>query len=66
MKAIVNGKPEEIEPGLTILAYLERRGINPKAIVVEHNGGLPPRRDWEKVVIRENDVLELVKFMGGV
>jgi thiamine biosynthesis protein ThiS len=65
MKVTVNGKLEEIIPGTTILAYLEQRGVNPKMVIVEHNYILPPRHEWEKIMMSENDNLEVVKIIGG-
>jgi sulfur carrier protein len=61
----VNGKTDAIDPGLTLLGYLEKRGINPAMIVVEHNGELPDRESWGQVILQTNDRLELIKFMGG-
>lgn len=65
VKITVNGKPETVDPGLTLLGYLEKRGINPAMIVVERNGALPDREDWGQLVLVEDDRLELIKFMGG-
>lgn len=65
MKIRVNGKDAEIEGALTLLDFLRRKGINPAAVIVEHNYAIPRREDWEGLYLQEGDNLEIVKFMGG-
>lgn len=61
----VNGKEEPINGDVTILLFLERKGINPATVIVEHNYELPDRDKWENILLKENDNLEVLKFMGG-
>lgn len=65
MQIKVNGKEVEVGEGLTLLAYIESKGMNPAAVVVEHNYEVPQRETWSRVVLNEKDNIEIVKFMGG-
>ncbi len=65
MKIIVNGKIENITAGISIGGYLAQRGINHKIVIVEHNYTLPAREDWDRILLNENDNLEVVKMIGG-
>ena len=61
----VNGKEVEVNDGTTILTLLEARGMNPAAVVVEHNYVVPEREQWGGIILNEKDNIEIVKFMGG-
>lgn len=65
MHIIANGKEVEIEDAITILQFLESKGINPFAVVVEHNGEIPSKEQWRKVGLQQGDRLEIVKMIGG-
>lgn len=40
-------------------------GLKPDRIAVEKNGEIVPRTTWSKVVVSDNDRLEIVHFVGG-
>jgi sulfur carrier protein len=61
----VNGKAVELERATPLLAYLERIGVNPRAIAVEHNGEIIERTAFGDVVLREGDRVEIVRMVGG-
>ncbi|MCX7923541.1 MAG: sulfur carrier protein ThiS [Clostridia bacterium] len=65
MKLKVNGKEELVDDGLTILGLLEKKGIKPMLVVVEHNFEVPERENWGNIKLAESDNLEIVKFIGG-
>lgn len=65
MKIKVNGKEQELDDRMTILAFLQSKGIHPAAVIVEHNFEIPDRYTWDTVLLNEGDTLEVVKFMGG-
>lgn len=64
MKLVVNGKGREVS-GATVLALISELGLDPKTVVVEHNGVLLRREELERRELREGDKLELVRFVGG-
>ena len=61
----VNGKRVELERVTPLLAYLERLGVNPKAVAVEHNGTILERAAYEGVTLRQDDTVEIVRMVGG-
>ena len=61
----INGKRVELDVPTGLLAYLERLGVNPKAVAVEHNGAIVERDGYADVVFQEGDIVEIVRMVGG-
>ena len=61
----VNGKQVELEHATPLLAYLEKLGVNPKAIAVEHNGTILERTAYDGVTLQQDDTVEIVRMVGG-
>lgn len=61
----VNGKEQAFDGACTLFDFLRSKGIEPKTVVVEHNGSIPDRADWGTITLGDGDVLEILKFMGG-
>jgi sulfur carrier protein len=61
----VNGKPQQLESAISLLAYLERRGINPQIIAVERNGEIVKRARYGETPLADGDRLEIVRMVGG-
>jgi len=61
----INGKPVELERATKLLAYLEKLGVNPRAIAVEHNGTIIERAAYASVTLKEGDTIEIVRMVGG-
>lgn len=60
----INGK-EEAVAGISLSDYLKDNGYNPESIVIELNGEILNRNNYSSVVLQENDVVEILMFMGG-
>lgn len=65
MKARINGEEVFLPPEASIAAIIADRKINPQAVVVEYNGVILTREKFDAVVLKENDALEIVAFVGG-
>ena len=65
MKITVNGNLKEINEIKTISELLELLSINENNIVVEHNGNIITKSEYAEITIKEDDKLELVRFVGG-
>lgn len=65
MKARVNGEEVLLTKETSIAAIIAGRKINPQAVVVEYNGVILTRDKFDLVVLKENDMLEIVSFVGG-
>lgn len=64
MEITINGKPQTLETEVSLDKYLADRGL-PEASVVERNGQIIPKDRRHLVVLRDGDVLEVVKLVGG-
>lgn len=65
MQIKLNGKPHEIDPGLTIAALLEKLSIGTANLAIELNGDFLESEDLARREIRPGDSLEIVRFVGG-
>ena len=58
-------KPKELQNTLTIGQYLEENSYVPSQIAVELNERILSKAEYSTTVLHENDILEIVSFMGG-
>lgn len=61
---VINGKTENVKTQ-TIKNLLLEKGLNPSVVVVELNGSIVKRADWDTTLLQETDKLEIVSFVGG-
>src|SRR5207249_4709257 len=61
----VNGKKVELDQPTPLLDYLERLGVNPRTVAVEHNGEIIPRTSYTRITFRDGDRVEIVRMVGG-
>jgi thiamine biosynthesis protein ThiS len=61
----LNGEDRTVSSGLTVRRLLEDLGLRPELVVVEKNQEILARDRYADVPVEENDVLELVHFVGG-
>ena len=61
----INGRQVELEDATPLLLYLERLGVDPRAVAVEHNGEIIERASFADVVLRAGDQVEIVRMVGG-
>jgi sulfur carrier protein len=61
----VNGKQVELDGATPLLTYLEKLGVNPRAVAVEHNGTIIERAAYEAVTLEQDDTVEIVRMVGG-
>lgn len=60
----INGQDTDAA-GRTIQEYLEENGYVSGRFVVEYNMKIIPKEDYQKTVLQDGDVVEIVSFMGG-
>ena len=51
--------------GKTISQYLQTTSYDQKRIAVERNEEIVPKSKYDEVVIQDDDVIEVVSFVGG-
>jgi thiamine biosynthesis protein ThiS len=61
----LNGKPEQLQPGMTVTQLLEAKGVNPQRVAVELNRRILSRGEFPATELRPGDVVEVVTFVGG-
>ncbi len=64
-QVIVNGQPESLRDGLTVLALLEERALAGKRVAVERNGEIVPKGRHAETTLADGDRLEIVVAVGG-
>ena len=65
MRLQINGQERELDGPTPLLDFLQSKEIDPRFIVVEHNGEIVRRAAYDSVTLHEGDRLELVHMMGG-
>ena len=60
-----NGKQIPVEAPVTVLEFLQQQGYNAQRVAVERNGKIVRRADFEKELLRDEDTIEVVGFVGG-
>lgn len=60
----INGK-DIAAVGQNLLAYLTDQEYRTDRIAIELNGTIIPRRDYDKVTLKDGDSMEIVHFVGG-
>ncbi|WP_324284454.1 sulfur carrier protein ThiS [Fusobacterium polymorphum] len=62
--AEINGKYEEIND-VNLLDYLIKNKYRVDRVVVDLNGDIVKKADFEKINIKNTDKIEIVCFVGG-
>ncbi len=66
MNLVINGKETNINDGLTINQLLAQENIQmPDMVSVELNGQILKRTRFEETVLKDDDKVEFLYFMGG-
>lgn len=61
----VNGREVELSQPTALPDYLQGLGVDPRAIAVEHNGEIIQRSVYDACLLRDGDVVEIVRMVGG-
>ena len=65
LRISVNGKPMEVEPGLTVEGLLTLLNVKREYTAVAVNREITRKADYEAVTLAEGDKVEIVRPMGG-
>ncbi|MBI4711022.1 MAG: sulfur carrier protein ThiS [Candidatus Omnitrophica bacterium] len=65
MILILNGKQESIDKPLSLDALVAAKGLCSDKIVVEHNFSIISKEDWHKITLKDQDMIEIISFVGG-
>lgn len=39
--------------------------MQPEIVAIDINGEIPKRKEWEKILLKEEDRIEIIRFVGG-
>ena len=62
---MINGKPDNVPEGTSLLTLLDNLDIDTGRVAVEHNMEIVNKNDFNDTVLKENDTLEIITFVGG-
>ena len=66
MKIIVAGNQKEYDEGITVKELIEKEDVeNAEYVTVTINDEFVERDNFQATVIKENDAVEFLYFMGG-
>ena len=65
MTVIVNGKKHEVAADTSIQDLLVGLNIDGSALVVQRNDDIIEKAEYGTIQLDENDILELIQFVGG-
>lgn len=61
----VNGQEQQYMPDVSIAALLESMSFSIARVAVECNGEIVPRKQLTEQIVKDDDILEVVSFVGG-
>jgi len=61
----VNGQPREAEDSLSLRDLIAILDLKPEQIAIELNQMVIRRMHWQSTILREDDKVEIVHFVGG-
>lgn len=64
MEFIVNGENLNLSLS-TLMDLIRHKGLDPGAVVIEHNFKVIDQEAWDTTRINHGDTIELLSFVGG-
>ena len=61
----INGKSIGLSENITVSEYLKQNQYRPERIAIELNGNILPKSAYDSTVLKDEDVMEIVSFVGG-
>ena len=61
----VNGKEIEVEKDLTVIDLLNKYNLKSDRVVVEVNLEIIEESNYNTYVLKDEDIVELISFIGG-
>ncbi len=64
-KIQLNGKKVNIKSNYSIFDLLKKHKLSNKKVAIEHNGVIIPKESFKKKILKNDDKVEIVHFIGG-
>lgn len=61
----INGEDREVADNVSLTELVAQLDLTPARIAIELNQNVVRRANWPSTVLKENDRLEIVHFVGG-
>ncbi len=61
----INGKQENLKGKTTLLELIKDKKLNSAVIAVEYNQKIIPKEEFDKIILKDKDKLEILTFVGG-
>ncbi len=65
MQIVVNGEKKIINEKMSLAELIKELGIDSQRVAVELNRNIIDKADYSKTILKDNDSLEIVSFIGG-
>lgn len=65
MNLRINGEHREVVDNLSLKELVKQLDLIPERIAIELNQNVVRRADWPSTVLKEDDRVEIVHFVGG-
>ena len=64
-KIQLNGRKITLKGKISLFSLLKLHKLNNKKVAIEFNGKIIPKASYKKKIIKNNDKIEIVHFIGG-
>jgi sulfur carrier protein len=65
MKILINGETRQFEESKTITGLVNDLALEPKMVLIEHNGTALHRSEWNASLLSEGDRIEILQVAAG-
>jgi len=65
MKILINGETRQFEESKTITGLVADLSLEPKMVLIEHNGIALHRSEWTACLLSEGDRIEILQVAAG-
>jgi thiamine biosynthesis protein ThiS len=65
MKILINGETRQFEESKTITGLVAELSLEPKMVLIEHNGTALHRSEWTACLLSEGDRIEILQVAAG-
>ncbi|WP_018248049.1 sulfur carrier protein ThiS [Orenia marismortui] len=65
MRLKVNGQQQVLEEEVKLTDFLESKGLELDRLVIEYNKRVVSKEEWEDIILKDQDSLEVLRFVGG-
>jgi sulfur carrier protein len=65
MNILINGQTRQFEESKTITGLVADLDLEPKMVLIEHNGTALHRSEWSACLLSEGDRIEILQVAAG-